>query len=144
MYTAIAHRGGAGPFFNFSAAARQIKSGVGRYCVLCVAPRILVFDGRWARRTAHFLMLMLTGSAGSTRLVPQGLLRMARYWLMKAEPDSRVVKGKDVKVSLAAVLTAFSDGTYLFFLTVTSSVSMTLRPSEQVRGKAFGTTRPRI
>ena len=25
---------------------------------------------------------------------------MPRYWLLKAEPDSRIVKGKDVKVSL--------------------------------------------
>ena len=25
--------------------------------------------------------------------------KLKRYWLLKAEPDSRVVKGKDVKVS---------------------------------------------
>ena len=33
------------------------------------------------------------------RLKIRRVRAMVRHWLMKAEPDSRIVKGKDVKVS---------------------------------------------
>jgi hypothetical protein len=38
------------------------------------------------------------------RQLPPAMTQMAaKYWLLKAEPDSRIVKGKDVKVIVSCV-----------------------------------------
>jgi hypothetical protein len=58
------------------------------------------------------------------------------YWLLKAEPDSRIVKEKDVKVSeLAHRENAASNGQL-------SSASTTLRPPKPLRGRVSETMRP--
>jgi hypothetical protein len=38
------------------------------------------------------------------RLLPPVTLMTTKYWLLKAEPDSRIVKGKDVKVILSCII----------------------------------------
>lgn len=41
-----------------------------------------------------------------------------KYWLLKAEPDTRIVKGKDVKVGLSRVLLKTSSDPNLVLLIV--------------------------
>jgi hypothetical protein len=58
------------------------------------------------------------------------------YWLLKAEPDSRIVKEKDVKVSeLAHRQNAASNGQLI-------SASTTLRRPKPLRGRVSETMRP--
>ena len=59
-----------------------------------------------------------------------------KYWLMKAEPDSRVVKGKDVKVRSHGVAICARVRTKR-----ASSASTTSRPSRPRLGKGCATQR---
>lgn len=49
-------------------------------------------------------LLHLPFSFRTRQLVTQTMSTKPRHWLMKAEPDSRIVKGKDVKVSGPSLL----------------------------------------
>jgi hypothetical protein len=59
------------------------------------------------QRLAHIQLSTLNHNLAN--IASTGMSTIEKYWLLKAEPDSRVVKGKDVKVCLPTVNSKWAD-----------------------------------